>query len=66
MRPLSSFLVGRNLGLGLLGHMTSMYGFPGGSDGKESACNSGDLNLIPELGRSPEKGQGRLIYTESH
>ena len=27
--------------------------FPGGSDGKESACNAGDLGLIPALGRSP-------------
>ena len=26
-------------------------GFPGGSDGKESACNVGDLGLIPGLGR---------------
>ena len=31
---------------------------PGGSDGKESACNSGDLCLIPELGRSPGEGNG--------
>ena len=28
-------------------------GFPGGPDGKESACNVGDLGLIPGLGRSP-------------
>ena len=27
--------------------------FPGGSGGKESACNAGDPNLIPGLGRSP-------------
>ena len=27
--------------------------FPGGSDGKESACNVGDLGSIPRLGRSP-------------
>ena len=27
--------------------------FPGGSDGKESACNVGDLVLIPGLRRSP-------------
>ena len=33
-------------------------GFPGGSDGKESAYNSGDLGLIPGLGRSPEEGNG--------
>ena len=29
------------------------WGFPGGSDGKESASNAGDLGLIPGLGRSP-------------
>ena len=28
-------------------------GFPGGSDGKESACNSGDLGSIPGSGRYP-------------
>ena len=31
-------------------------GFPGGSDGKESACNAGDPGSIPGLGRSLEKG----------
>ena len=33
-------------------------GFPGGSDGKESACSVGDLSSIPGLGRSPGKGNG--------
>ena len=33
-------------------------GFPGGSDGKESACNAGDLDSIPELGRSSGEGNG--------
>ena len=33
-------------------------GFPGGSDGKESAHVVGDLGLIPGLGRSPEEGIG--------
>jgi len=28
-------------------------GFPGGSDGKESICNVGDLGSIPGLGKSP-------------
>ena len=28
-------------------------GFPGGSDGKEFTWNVGDLDLVPELGRSP-------------
>ena len=31
-------------------------GFSGGSDGKESNCNSGDLGSIPGLGRSSGKG----------
>ena len=31
-------------------------GFPCGSDGKESACNAGDLSLIPGSGRSPGEG----------
>ena len=30
--------------------------FPGGSDGKESTCNAGDLGLIPRLGRNLEEG----------
>ena len=33
-------------------------GFPGGSDGKESACNAGDQGLIIGLGRSPGEGNG--------
>ena len=33
-------------------------GFPGGTDGKESACSVGDQSLIPELGRSPGEGNG--------
>ena len=33
-----------------------LYGFPGGTDGKESACNAGDLGSIPGLGRSPGEG----------
>ena len=33
-------------------------GFPCGSAGKESACNAGDLGLIPGVGRSPGEGKG--------
>ena len=36
-------------------------GFPGGSDGKGSACNAGDLGLIPRLGRSPGGGHGNPL-----
>ena len=36
-------------------------GFPGGSDGKESACNAGDSGLIPGWGRSPGEGNGNPL-----
>ena len=36
-------------------------GFPGGSDGKESACKAGIPALIPGLGRSPGEGKGYLL-----
>ena len=32
-----------------------------GSDGKESACNVGDLGSIPGLGRSPGGGDGKPL-----
>ena len=34
---------------------------PGGSDSKESACNMGDLGLIPGLGRSAGGGNGYAL-----
>ena len=34
------------------------WGFPGGLDSEESACNARDLGSIPGLGRSPEEGNG--------
>ena len=37
---------------------TMYMGFPGGSYGKESPCNAGDLSSIPGLGRSPGGGHG--------
>ena len=37
---------------------SSVLGPPCGSAGKESACNAGDLGLIPGLGRYPGKGKG--------
>ena len=36
-------------------------GFPGGSDGKESACNVGDPGSIPGSGRSPGEGNDSLL-----
>ena len=35
--------------------------FPGGSAGKESACNAGDLSSIPGLGRFPGEGNSYLL-----
>ena len=39
-------------------NFTYRMGFTGGSAGKESACNVGDLGSIPGLGRSPGEGKG--------
>ena len=36
-------------------------GFPGGSDGKESACNAGDMGSIPGSGLSPGEGNGNPL-----
>ena len=36
-------------------------GFPGGSAGKESACNAGDPDTIPGWGRSPGEGNGNPL-----
>ena len=36
-------------------------GFPGGSDGKASACDAEDLGSIPGLGRSPGEGNGNPL-----
>ena len=40
---------------------TLKKGFSGGSDGKESACNAGDLGSIPGLGGSPGEGHGNPL-----
>ena len=36
-------------------------GFPGGSDGKEHACNAGDPDSIPGWGRHPREGNGNPL-----
>ena len=36
-------------------------GFPGGADGKASACNGGDPGSIPGLGTSPGEGNGNPL-----
>ena len=42
-----------SLHLYLLFLKNTIWDFPGGSDGKESACNAGDPGSTPGLGRSP-------------
>ena len=37
-------------------------GFPGGSEGKESACNAGDPDLIPGSERSPGEENGNALH----
>ena len=47
-----------------MGPVPYKKGFPGGSDGNESACNVGYLSLIPGLGRSPgEKNSYPFQYS---
>ena len=38
------------------------WGFPSGSDGKESTCNAGYPGLIPGVGRSPGEGNGNPLW----
>ena len=38
--------------------LVTIWGFPGGSDSKESACNTGDAGSIPGLERPPGEGKG--------
>ena len=52
--------------MGRSGHIpnSTIYvraGFHGGSAGKESACNAGDLGSIPGLGKSPRGGHGNSL-----
>ncbi|CAI9159774.1 unnamed protein product [Rangifer tarandus platyrhynchus] len=42
-------------------HCLSVWGFPGDSDDKESACNVGDPALIPGSGRSSGEGNGNPL-----
>ena len=41
------------------------WGFPGGLDSEESACNARDLGSIPGLGKSPGKGNGNPLQYSS-
>ena len=45
----------------MLGQHSQVWGFPGGSEVKASACNAGDLGSIPGSGRSPGEGKGNPL-----
>ena len=48
--------------LGFFLYVYELYsGFPGGLDGKASACNAGDLGSNPVLGRSPGEENGNTL-----
>ena len=47
-----------NVSLEYISPQYKRWGFPGGSDSKESACNVGDLGSTAESGRSPGEGNG--------
>ena len=40
----------------------TLWGFPGGSAGKESTCSVGGLGSNPGLGRSPGEGNGHTLW----
>ena len=44
-----------------LSYDLSLWDFPDASDGKESACNAGDLGLIPGLERCLKEGNGNPL-----
>ena len=43
-------------------YVLNRLGFPGGSEVKASACNAGDLGLIPWSGRSPGEGNDNPLH----
>jgi len=47
--------------VGRLSVFQLFFNFPGGSDGKASTYNAGDLGSIPGLGRSPGEGNGNPL-----
>ena len=61
---LGAFLVSQDLLMTFLATYYIMSGLPGGSDGKEFACNAGDIRdtgSIPGLGKSPGAGHGNPL-----
>ena len=46
----------------VLSYFTDAVGFPGGTGGKESACNAGDMDSVPGWGRSSGGGKGNPLH----
>ena len=44
-----------------MGDFAHKWGFPGGSDGEESACKAGNAGSVPGSGRSPGEGNGNPL-----
>ena len=61
MTNLDSIFKSRDITLPTKVRLAKAMVFPGGSDGKASACNAGDLGSIPGLGRSPGEGNGNPL-----
>ena len=59
---MNSLYAPRILNLKQMSNNMGRKGFPGGSDGKESACNARDLDLIPGWQRSPGGGHGNPLH----
>ena len=63
--PLSSLSDAPNNPVPALFHrnqdLRAQHGFPGGVEGKESACNAGDTGSVPGSGRFPGEGNGNLL-----
>ena len=60
-QSLLSDLTGLKQEVNNLPRVTSLSGFPGDSDGRESACNSGNPGLTPGWVSSPGKGNGNPL-----
>ena len=58
---LSQVFFNSDLAIILCVELKDQSGFPGGSGGKVSACNAGDLGLIPGSGKAPGEGNGNLL-----
>ena len=59
--PKVTQLVMHTAELGFKPRLTDWWGFPGGSESKESTCNAGDPGSIPGLRRPPEGGYGNSL-----